>query len=264
MWNHELIGVAKLYVINYLLMLDEIKARRGPRGDIFTPDYTPQQAVTLRKYLNEAGRNLCVLFPPWHGGGRAYEQLIKRLITRNNAVLAYYFHNEILRPNTEHVRNSFTYICDTVVKELTETVATHDYEHVRFIGLSLGVPALAMVSSKFSGFDSVTMVPGASSLARSAWYGIRTQHIRTGIEQLGDSLYDVELAWIDLAPATHIGSLIGKDVSLLLSSTDRIIPSIYQQEYADLATMAGLETNVRTTRLGHYATIGSFCLYGDI
>lgn len=245
-------------------MLDKLFIKNNTLKDVFTGEYTPEQAITNRNFVNEDGKSLHILFPPWHGGGKPYEQLIKRLANKGDAVLAYYFHDEILKPDTKIVKASYAYLRDTVSAELEEIVSSHDYQKVRLVAMSLGNPALSTVIGKFRDFDSASLVCSASSLARSMWYGARTQHIRAVIEQSGQDLAYLEEAWSDIAPINHIDALVGKNVSILVSTTDEIIPTSYQQEFVDAMQSHGISPNVQTTRLGHYASIGRYCLYDKI
>ncbi|QQS20379.1 hypothetical protein IPL85_02970 [Candidatus Saccharibacteria bacterium] len=245
-------------------MLDRYFVKNNTPKDVFTRQYKPEHAITRRRFVNESGRNLHVIFPPWHGGGQLYERLIDGLARKGDAVLAYYFHDEILKPNTELVRASYAHMRDTISAELTHTVEKRSYAKVRLIGMSIGNTVLATTTSKFPAFDSAVLVCTASSLARSMWDGTRTQHVRAGIEQSGQDLAYVENAWHDAAPATHIGALAGKDVRILVSNRDDIIPTRYQMEFVQAAQEAGVNPNVQTTRVGHYAAIGGFCLNGKV
>lgn len=245
-------------------MFDKLLVINNTRKDVFTPEYTPGQAVVDRKLVNEFGTNLHVLFPPWHGGGSVYEKLIQRIAKKGDAALAYYFHDEILKPNSNQVLASFESIRDTVAEELDHLLSTRSYQRVNLIAMSLGNPALAIVTSKFTDFDSVTLVDGASRLATAMWHGSRTQHIRAGIEKEGHDLSYLERAWIDLAPINHVGALVGKDVTMIVSKTDEIIPTEYQEELVAAIQAAGIDPTVQRTRLGHYASIGRYCLYGDL
>lgn len=245
-------------------MLDRLFIRNNAPKDVFTEEYTAEKAITGRRFVNEIGKNLHVIFPPWHGGGQAYEKLIKRLAKRGDAVLAYYFHDEILKPDTEVVQASYAYLRDTVAAELQELADSNNYDKMHLIAMSLGNPALSTVTGKFRDFDRATLICSGSSLARSMWHGTRTQHIRAGIEQSGHDLAYVEEAWRDIAPATHVDALVEKDVSILVSTTDEIIPTRYQMEFVHAAQEAGVNPDVQTTRLGHYAAIGRYCLYGKL
>lgn len=245
-------------------MLDKLYVKRNSRTDVFTDEYLPDQVITGRKLINPGAERLAVLFPPWHGGGKPYETLAKRLARQGHAVLAYYFHNEILKPDVEQVAASYTYIRDVASRELRDLKAARDYRHTTLIAMSLGNPALSIVTSKFNDFDSAVMVVPASSLARSMWYGTRTQHVRTGIERQGYVLDDVETAWADLAPINHLDVLRDKSVNLVLSLTDDVIPTKYQVEFLEGAKAFGVNPNIQKTRLGHYASIGRFCLVGNI
>ncbi len=193
-------------------MLDRLFVKYNTPKDTFTDAYTPEQAITGRRFVNETGQNLHVLFPPWHGGGVVYEKLIERLVSKGDAVLAYYLHDEILKPDIEQVQASYAYLRDTIAAELASIVGSHDYKKVRLIAMSLGNPALSTVIGKFHDFDSASLVCTSSSFARSLWYGIRTQHIRAGIEQNGQDLDYLEEAWRDMAPINHLDDLVGKEV----------------------------------------------------
>jgi hypothetical protein len=247
-------------------MLDQLLVRRNAEKDVFTDSYAPNQAITGHELTNPTGRNLTVLFPPWHGGGWFYERLIARLEGRGDAVLAYYFHDEILKPDAEQVLKSFRYIRDTVAAELKATTEAHSYEKVKLIAMSLGNPAMAIVTGKFKDFDSASLVVGASSLATSMWYGSRTQHVRAGIEQNNKAitLATLEDMWSELAPINHIDALEGKAVSLLVSKTDAIIPTRFQLKLVEGIQAAGIKPNVQQTELGHYAAVGKFCLFGAV
>jgi hypothetical protein len=238
--------------------------RNSMPKDVFTPEYTPDKAVVESKLVNQTGKNLHVLFPPWHGGGRVYEKLIQRIAKQGDAALAYYFHDEILKPSTEQVLASFENIRYTVVNELTEVVKARRYKCINLIAMSLGNPALAITTSIFRDFDSATLVNGASSLAKSMWHGSRTQHLRAGIEHEGYGLNELEHAWSNLAPINHVPGFIGKDVTMIVSETDSIIPTSYQEELVDAMQAADVNHSVQRTRLGHYASIGKYCLIGGL
>lgn len=45
-----------------------------------------------------------------------------------------------------------------------------------------------------------------------------------------------------------------------LSANDSIIPTEYQQDYVDALIAEGIDPTVRVSALGHYATIGMYCL----
>jgi hypothetical protein len=77
-------------------------------------------------------------------------------------------------------------------------------------------------------------------------------------------LPSLEVAWDNLAMVNHIASLEGRDVNLLISNRDSVIPTRYQQDYSKVLQLGGIQPNIQTTRLGHYATIGNFCLRGKL
>lgn len=245
-------------------MIDKWLVKYYTPKDIFTASYRPEQAVTSRKFVNESGNNLHVLFPPWHGGGKPYEKLIERLASRGDAVLAYYFHDELLKPDIHIVQASYAYLQDVVSTELSAIVSSHDYRKVHLVALSLGNPALATVTAKFSAFDSVSLICTASSLARSMWFGSRTQHIKESLEHSGLCLADIEDAWQDIAPSTHLNALLDKEVSIVVSTTDRVIPTRFQMEFVNATKESNIYPDIKTTSVGHYTAITKYCLFDKI
>ncbi len=245
-------------------MLDALLTRHFGRSDKFTDAYRAEQSIARRKLVNPMGDNLSVLFPPWHGGGVFYERLIHRLARRGDAVLAYYFDEEILKPDAKVVVESFEFLRDAITSDLEFARETYEYKRIGFVAMSLGNPVMSITTGKFRDFDSATLVVSASSLARSMWYGIRTQHIRAGIERQGHDLASLDELWKELAPMNHLDALADKEVTMLISTRDTIIPTRDQMLLLESARTKGIEPIVHQTRLGHYATVGRFCLYGDV
>ena len=202
-----------------------------------------------------------VTFPPWHGGGKVYEILVRRLYKHGNSVLAYYFHDDILTPDIKSVKKSFTFLRDTISAEIHEITTEHSYNQIKFVGLSLGNVICAMVTDKFRDFDSVVFCCTASSLADCMWYGIRTKNIREIIEKNGYKLSDVRSMWDELAPGKYVDALAGKKTDIIVSSTDTIIPVKFQREYVRMAQKAGIKPTIHTTRLGHIASVVKECVF---
>lgn len=96
------------------------------------------------------------------------------------------------------------------------------------------------------------------------WNGSRTQHVRAGIEAQGYDLEALELAWSEMAPINHLGALVDKELNVVVSTADKVIPTLYQQEFVDAARGTDLQLHVSESALGHYATVGRFCLYGNV
>lgn len=247
-------------------MIDRLLSRWSSRGDVLsTPGYSPTKAVTSRRVLNPDAQDLTIVIPPWHGGGRAYESYIRRLGRQGGAVVTYDFNDEILKPNVEQTLASFMQIQAVVAGELNELVKDHDYKNITVFAASLGNVALALIAEQFKAFDKAIMVVAGSDLAKSTWEGIRTQAIRRSFEtqpQPYDEQRLIEL-WEPLAPAKHAAAFGGKDVDFIISTTDEVIPTVYQQEYADALKQADANVNVTYTRLGHYLAVGQACLFGE-
>ena len=227
--------------------------------------YTPEQAVLgYEDSGKEDASRLAVVFPPWHShlDDAALRALSRRLGANGFSVRRYDFDDHILEPNVDRVLESFHNIRDKVTEELEDHVDEKRFNQVHFIAASLGTVSLALVASKFTRLSGATIVAGSSNLALSMWNGIRTVRIRQGIEEAeGESFDDLSIdeAWYDLAPKTHASAFKDMPVRMIVSTTDEIIPSVYQIEMANVLGETGSDIDMTTTRLGHYATIGSYC-----
>jgi len=224
--------------------------------------YQPSMAIQSSQLSNEKGGFLTVLFPPWRGGDGAYNVLAKRLAKRGSAVLSYKFHHDILEPDVERTIGSFTYIQSTVVNELKRLAEAHHYKDVYLIGSSLGNVSLALVAKAFPDFTSATMVVAGSNLARCVWEGDRTQSIRQGFEAQGIDEATLARAWQALAPMSAGSSFAGKDVHMIVSTTDKIIPATYQQEMVETVATFAERMDVKASKLGHIASVANYCLRG--
>lgn len=206
---------------------------------------------------------MTVIFPPWHGGSKAIDILANRITKTGSAVLTFDFHDQILEPNVERVQRSFEHISNLASTAIRSLQKEFDYEHISLLGLSLGTASMALTAEALGNFDSATFVVGSSNLARSMWEGRRTQAIRKDLENQGCTADDLDEAWQNLAPQNHAHAFAGKDVRMILSRNDAIVPTYYQRELVNKFTNAGANVSGTFGRLGHYATAVNFCLRGN-
>jgi len=240
-------------------MIDRLVSARG--RDVFSDDYSPQQAIQSQELINPDAQKLAVIFPPWHGGGRFTDRLSERLQNRNWAVLNYNFHNQIIEPNPNRVLASYETVQAEISVHLDEIQAGAAYRYMHFIGISLGNVAMALVAKEYPDFSSATFVVPGSNLATSMWEGARTQGIAESMEQQGHTKSEVDEAWRDLAPMNNAVAFREKRVQTFISTTDRIILPHYQSQMNEALINAGSHLTSQSSRLGHGASIIKFCYF---
>jgi hypothetical protein len=246
-------------------MLDYLmSARNKSRYAISSPNYTPQKAIAATSFIESNGTNLAVLFSPWHGGGLYYKKLTARLLADGYDVLDYTFHPEVLKADVEQVIDSYTYASTIIAADLHKYKKVKEYNNIHLIGTSLGGLPLVMVTAIFRDFTEVTMVAIASSLAKSCWEGIRTANIREAFIAQGITESDLDVRWQVLAPKNYVSYLEGREVNLVISKNDLIIPTKYQIEYWNELAVRVPKLHVSFSRVGHYASILIYCLRGRI
>ncbi len=246
-------------------MLDKIYNRSAVDTEVlYRPDYDPAQVVTDSRLLNPDGLHLVAMFPPWHGGGRAYDLFARRLVARDKAVLWLEFDDQILTHDAGQVLQSFTQVQSQVADMLHELADSGQYDRISLFAVSLGTPSLAMTASVFNQFESAVMITPGSNLARCMWHGVRTRRVRQELAARGETLSHIDEFWQPIAPVNHMEALRGKDVSVIISDADKLIPTRYQNEYIEALVAADLRPAVYRSAWGHYGTIGRYCMLGDL
>lgn len=243
-------------------MIDTILCRRSAgRFAADNAPYRPDMAFTLPSPLNPEADRLAVIFGPWNGGGRVVEAFASRLAFKGYAVQTILMHNKVLSANTSQVAESFACIRQSLAPALDRQIESRRYRQLWGVGISLGNVALSAVASDIShSFDRVSMaVPGAS-LARSVWYGQRTQDLRLAIEANGQNLADLEASWADIEPVTHVEAFSNVPLKMLISNNDSIIPTAEQEALRNALDEAGANLTANYTPAGHYMAVGQFCL----
>lgn len=167
-------------------------------------------------------------------------------------------------PSAAKTKDNYEQLRGSVIGQLNELTSQRKYDRVNLVAISLGNAAFAAVSGEFEKFDSVHLVVNGTTMASAMWHGILTPKIRAGIEAEGHTLSSLEDEWRMMSPIDQLPALEGKDMSIMFSSADEIIPSRYQYEYIEAARDNGLRPRVMQSRLGHCATIGRFCLSGEV
>jgi hypothetical protein len=241
-------------------MIDRVLCAKG--RDSFESEYSPDDAITavdLSSGRSGRDENLAVVFPPWHGGGAIINKLVSRL-SQGGSVLEYRFHDRILEPNIETVPKSFETIRNKIVQDLH--VIKGGFEKIQLVGLSLGNVALTLVAEEFPEYESASMIVPGSDLAACMWEGLRTRHVMEAFAKQGITKEQLRKDWKCLAPANHAAAFEDKDVSLHISSTDKIIPAVYQLEMEDSLQQAGARVSSVYRRMGHVSTLTQFCIKG--
>lgn len=242
-------------------MLDKYLSHRSSKKDILsTPDYHSGKAVTIPPIQNPDAEKLAVIFEPWHGGGKFLDKFVSRLIRSGHAVQQLDFNDQILSPRAVTTLDSFRAAQNVITRRLNKKGP--NYDSVHFYGASLGNVALALVAKSYRNFSTASLVAAGGNLATATWTGIRTQRLkRELVDQpyaLGRVTQDgLEDLWEDLAPSNHASAFNGKRVLAVPSLNDEIIPTSTQFDFIDALSEADADISVKTSRLGHYATIAA-------
>ena len=223
-----------------------------------------QKFIARQELFNPDGWRLNVLFLPWHAGVKPFSWLIQRLMRKDEAVVVYYFAEEILSADAIAVKNLYKQIEKEIPPRLTSIRDLYKYKEVRLIGMSLGNVALGVVANVWHEFSSVIQVCTASSLAKSVWDGDRTVDIRNIFEANKYNLINIESTWNEIEPINNIEAFLNKPMTIVVSQTDTSIPTHLQWDYVNGARAIGIRPKIKNSRLGHYGTIIVFCLFGRI
>jgi hypothetical protein len=242
-------------------VIDRILCVRSNQ-DIFSNHYTADQAVEGMSLVNAEAEELVVVLPPWHGGGNVTSTLVRRL-SQERAVLNLNLHDQILEPNIDRVLQSLRQVKDRAHEELEALQDEFNYQTFHLVAISLGNVAASLLARAFGNFSTATLVMPASDLAASMWDGQRTQNIRRSFEEQGIKKDDLIEAWEELAPKNYATDFKHNGVTVYTSKPDKIIPYYYQRKMVDSLEAVGNEPMVKSSGVGHAATIIRFCMAGS-
>ena len=158
----------------------------------------------------------------------------------------------------------YKYVGKVIFERLTELTKQEEYKEVQLVGMSLGCMGAPMTAKTYKDFDHVTLVCPGSSLAKSLWYGERTQDLKATFEKNGMTIERLVKDWHDIEPENNLDAFVGKKVKIIVSKKDTSIPTVYQKEYVAAAKAAGVNPKVKKSIFGHYGAIIRFCLFGKI
>lgn len=243
-------------------MIDALYARWSRRKDIpVDPNYKPKNSIKHRKLINGHADKLVVIFPSWHTHNFPINTLAKRLKRKGWAVLLYDFHDQIMEPDEHIVVESFRYIRDSIADDVKKLEKQRGYKQIHFIGISLGNVPLTLVSDKFPGFSSATIVVGGDDLAIDMWYGLRTSSYREAFQKMHIGIRELDKEWQIVAPKNHVRHFAHKKIKIFISLHDKFVGTEYQKKLAEKILETGAEVNLKKSRLGHTLSIIRFCLF---
>lgn len=231
---------------------------------IFVDDNGKRKFIARQALCNPNGWRLNVLFLPWHAGVMPFSRLIRRLTRKGEAVVVYYFAEEILSADAAAVKSFYEQVKNEIPGRLSAIIHRYNFKKVRLIGMSLGNVALGVVANVWHGFDSAIQVCTASSLAKSVWEGDRTVDIRSIFEANSCGLHTIESTWQEIEPINTSKAFLNKQVTIVVSQSDTSIPTHLQWEYIKGLQAMGIRPKVNKSNLGHYGTIIKFCLIGRV
>ena len=210
-----------------------------------------------KRFSHSSGAStLCVIFPPWHGKFN-YDILLRRKILHNNSsCLEYEFSSKILSADYKSTQHFFEKIRDSSCKDIEELRHKHGFHSVHLIAFSLGTVNAMMVGNRMPYVNKMILHNPGDSLAGSLWHGIRTQNIKKGFEKQGLSLSNLESRWQGLAPAKNVDKLKGKEVHVILSQKDSIIPYEHGLKLVKSLKKNKVKMKVKEKKhSGHYISI---------
>ncbi len=243
-------------------MIDALYARYSRKKEKpLDPKYRPSDAIAGRRHLKPSAKRLVVIFPGWHTHSFPVSILAGRLARRGWSVLVYDFHDQVIMPDDDAVRDSFKFIRDKIALELSQLKSKHGYERVHLVGISLGNVPLALVTDLYKDFQSATLVVAGDDLAIDLWHGTRTSYLDPIFQKMHVGVRKLDDEWHLLAPANHAAHFRHKPVKFIMSTRDSFILSKYQQRMLDSLQEIEAVVNVKKRRTGHLITIIRYCIF---
>jgi hypothetical protein len=205
---------------------------------------------------------LCILMPPWHIWDSLWSQVQKRLIKQGFSLLIYEASEDILSPDGKVVANQFREVKDAALRDVRELLATGQFNSVDVVGLSLGTGSALYLAISGIVINKLVLLCPSADMAEGIYTGIRTKKIRRTLEKDGKTYEDYRKEMHELTMRKPYGVNI-KEVDILLSEVDDVIPYRLGMELVESFRNRGLTVNVTNYRSrGHYVSFILFCLFG--
>lgn len=200
-------------------------------------------------------KGLYILLPFMKGKFGLERGLNNRIHKAGYSTLDYEFAQFMLSSDYKATVKNFKTIQKNVRKDITNYKKKYKFPEIHVIGASLGVVNAIMIANKHPLVDKLTLISSGNCLAECLWGGIRTQDIRKQFEKKGVSLKQLKKYWRELAPENNINGLKGKDIHILISKNDDLIPTSYGLKLIRAMKKIGLKPKVKESYLGHYGMV---------
>lgn len=200
-------------------------------------DIVPEATLASLQVLSGANHGkLIVIFPYWSSSANAtMQRLAKRLNHDGKYVILPELHENYMQANIDFVLSAYKYLSDEIAQEVLRLFSSGKISSIQLIGFSMGNVLLCNTSAKLSSLPNIeiTQVLGASEIAGPLWEGSRTAHLRESFIDQGVELQGLRKSWKQLDPISiELPSNVSK-IELITSKNDGVIPTSYQEEYAN-------------------------------
>jgi hypothetical protein len=109
----------------------------------------------------------------------------------------------------------------------------------------------------------VLQVP-ANSLVSSLWDGIRSRNFKKKFLEMGITKKKLRKFWKTLEPENNVDGLLGKEVHVVLSKQDRVVPYKYGRKLVSILRKMPVKLSVKThKKSGHYITVLEELLFSN-
>lgn len=212
--------------------------------------------------LDINSKSLFVLLPGWHAKLKNYKIVKNKILNSGHSFLGYEFAEEILSSNAERTNAKFKEIKEVIRKDITELTGKYGFQEINFIGLSLGSILALMIANGLDKVGKIILITTTYGFAQSIWEGARTKQIRKELESQRKNLQKVDEIWNGLSPQNNISNLRAKEIYILLSKTDRVLPYSHGRKLVEVMQSQGLFPKVsENSYFGHYLTIANYMLF---
>jgi len=203
-------------------------------------------------------KGLFILLPSMNGKFGLEHDLNKRIHEAGYSTLDYEFAPFMLSSDYKATVKNFKIIQNNIRKDIIKYKKKYGFPEIHIIGTSLGVINAIMVANKSLLVDKLTLISSGHCLAECMWEGLGTQYLRKEFEEKGISLEQLKKYWKELAPENNINGLKGKDIHILISKNDDLIPTRFGLKLINAMKKIGLKPKVKKNNLGHYGMVLGF------
>jgi hypothetical protein len=204
---------------------------------------------------------LFVMAPPWHASKLSTWVIRDKLKRLDYSYLSYFVHPDILNPDYKNSKKYILNLIDVMVKDIDHYSRKYKFNEVHIAGFSIGSLYATIVANRCKQVNKVVLVTIGAPLGDILYDSICTMDIKKIFIKNKVTTRELNRYWKEINPENNINNLKGKEIRIVISTSDQVIKYKYAFRFIKKLEKEGISPIIiKNKNQGHYGTIIHFLL----